>query len=44
MNIYNILKRFLKIAKNIWVTRAYLGIPFIYIIIYFYRGTDNDRS
>ena len=41
MNIYYILKAFLKIIKNIWVTRAYLGILFVSIIIYFYRHKET---
>ena len=41
MNAYHILKTFLKIAKNIWVTRAYLGILFVSIIIYFYKQKET---
>ena len=41
MNIYDILKTFLKITKNIWVTRAYLGILFVSIIIYFYGHKET---
>ena len=41
MNIYHILKTFLKVAKNIWVIRVYLGILFVGVIIYFYRHKET---
>jgi len=41
MNIFQILKKFLKLAKNVWIIRIYLGFFFVGAIIYLYRHKER---
>lgn len=41
MNIYHILKTLIRITKNVWITRAYIGILFVSIITYFYMQKET---